>query len=52
VISGIEHDGEVTIITADYGRVGVKRIGGAWRIDASNIIDWWKAKSGTSSKAR
>ncbi len=42
-ISGSEEDGEVTIITPDFGPVGVKRIGGTWRIDASKIINCWKA---------
>jgi hypothetical protein len=42
-ISGSEDDGEVTIITPDFGPVNVKRIGGSWRIDASKIIDCWKA---------
>jgi hypothetical protein len=42
-ISGSEDDGEVTIITPDFGPMGVKRIGGSWRIDASKIIDCWKA---------
>ena len=42
-ISGSEDAGEVTILTADFGRVGVRRIGGTWRIDASPIINCWKA---------
>jgi hypothetical protein len=42
-ISGSEDDGEVTIITPDFGPVEVKRIGGIWRIDASKIINCWKA---------
>jgi hypothetical protein len=42
-ISGTEEDGEVTIITPDFGPVEVKRIGGNWRIDASKIIKRWKA---------
>ena len=42
-ISGSEADGEVTIITPDFGPVGVKRVGGSWRIDASKIIECWKA---------
>jgi hypothetical protein len=42
-ISGSEEDGEVTIITPDFGRVELKRIGGSWRIDASKIINCWKA---------
>jgi hypothetical protein len=41
-ISGSEERGEVTIITPDFGPVGVKRIGGSWRIDASKVIDCWK----------
>jgi hypothetical protein len=43
VISGSEEDGEVIIITPDIGPVGVKRIGGIWRIDATKIIDCRKA---------
>jgi hypothetical protein len=44
VISGSEVDGEVTIITPDFGPVKVKNIGGSWRIDASKIIDCWMAR--------
>ena len=43
VISGSEENGEVTIITADYGPVEVKRIDGIWRIDATNILECRKA---------
>lgn len=42
-ISGSEDDGQVTIITPDFGPVDVKRIGGSWRIDASKVINCWKA---------
>jgi len=42
-ISGSEEEGEVTIITPDWGPVSMKRIDGIWRIDATVIIDRWKA---------
>ncbi len=42
-ISGSEDAGEVTIITPDFGPVDVKLIDGRWRIDASKIINCWKA---------
>ena len=41
-ISGSEEAGEVTLITPDFGPVGVKLVGGSWRIDVSKIIDCWK----------
>jgi hypothetical protein len=37
-ISGSEDEGEVTLLTPDFGVVGVKRIDGIWRVDASAII--------------
>ena len=43
IIRGSEDEGEVTIITPNAGPVGVKRIDGKWRIDASRFIDRWKA---------
>jgi hypothetical protein len=43
LISGSEEDGEVIIITPDFGTVGVKCIGGSWRVDASKVINCWKA---------
>jgi hypothetical protein len=42
-ISGSEKDGEVIIITPDLGPVQVKRIAGRWRVDASKLIERWKA---------
>jgi hypothetical protein len=38
-ISGSEDEGEVTIITPDFGPVALKRVGGNWRIDATKVID-------------
>lgn len=43
IATGSEDFGEVTILTPDFGLVGVKRIDGRWRVDASKIIDCWKA---------
>lgn len=42
-ISGSEEEGDVTLITPDFGPVGVRRVGGSWRVDASKIIGCWKA---------
>jgi hypothetical protein len=42
-IAGSEEEGEVVIITPDFGPIGVKRVGNDWRIDASKIINCWKA---------
>jgi hypothetical protein len=41
VISGSDDDGEVTIITPDFGTVKLKHLSGSWRVDASKIIDCW-----------
>ena len=43
-ISGSEDDGQVTFLSPDSGPVELNRIGGIWRIDASNIINCWNAK--------
>jgi hypothetical protein len=42
-ISGSEEDGEVTIITPDFGPMTLRLIGGDWRIDATKIIECRKA---------
>ncbi|MGO8690562.1 MAG: hypothetical protein ACLQLG_13145 [Thermoguttaceae bacterium] len=42
-ISGSENEGEVTIITPDFGPVAMKLIRGSWRIDATKVIDCRKA---------
>jgi hypothetical protein len=41
-VAGSEEGGQVTILTPNFGLVDVKRIGGIWRIDASQIINRWK----------
>lgn len=38
VVAGSEADGEVEIITPDFGRVNVKYIDQTWRVDASKVI--------------
>jgi 2-oxo-4-hydroxy-4-carboxy--5-ureidoimidazoline (OHCU) decarboxylase len=42
-ISGSEEDGEVTIITPDFGPVNLRRSDDNWKIDISAIIDFCKA---------
>ena len=42
-VSGSEEGGEVTVITPDFGPVPLKFMDGTWRIDATKIIEAWKA---------
>jgi hypothetical protein len=42
-ISGSEREGNVTIITPDFGPVGVKLIDRKWRVDASPVIEGRRA---------
>lgn len=42
-VSGSEEDGNVMIITPDFGPMPVQRVEGTWRIDATKIINCWKA---------
>jgi hypothetical protein len=42
-ISGLDADGSVTVITPDFGPVNVKLIGDRWRVDATKVIESWKA---------
>ncbi len=42
-ISGSEAEGSVTVITPDFGPVGLKLIGKRWRVDATKVIESWKA---------
>lgn len=49
-ISGSEAEGEVTIATPDFGPVAIKHIGGAWRVDATNVIETRKANHNRTRK--
>ncbi len=42
-VSGSEEDGNVMIITPDFGPMPVQRVEGSWRIDATKIINCRKA---------
>ncbi len=42
-VSGSEEDGNVMIITPDFGPMPVQLVEGSWRIDARKIINCWKA---------
>jgi hypothetical protein len=42
-VSGSEEEGKVVIITPDFGPIPLQLIGGNWKIDATKIIDCWKA---------
>lgn len=42
-ISGSEAEGNVTIISPDFGPIGLQLVGGDWRVDATKIIECWRA---------
>lgn len=51
-VSGSEDAGKVTIIT-DFGLIPLSLIGGTWRIDATKVIDCWKAnRNGDAQQSR
>lgn len=45
-IGGSEQDGDVKIITPDFGPVSVRRIDGQWRVDATKVIECKKRVRG------
>jgi hypothetical protein len=49
-ISGSEAEGSVTVITPDFGPVGLKLVDGTWRVDAAKIIGCWKTNRGISQQ--
>lgn len=42
-VSGSAEEGKVMIITPDFGPMPVQHVDGCWRIDATKIINCWKA---------
>jgi hypothetical protein len=44
-ISGSEDSGEVTLITADFGAIALKRTTTGWKVDATPIIECRKANA-------
>ncbi len=42
-VSGSEESGKVMVITPDFGPVRMELVSGSWRIDATKVIERWKA---------